>query len=114
MSEVPGWQAVRAARARRSLVRLVGRAPIEATVYELEKLRCSLCLEVFTAQAPPEAGDKKYDETAASMMALLKYGYGVPFYRLDTLQSNLGIPLPPSTQWGVSKRLVNRFAWFGA
>jgi transposase len=85
------------------LVRLVGRAPIEATVYELEKLRCSLCLEVFTAQEPPEAGHKKYDETAASMMALLKYGYGVPFYRLDTLQSNLGIPLPPSTQWGVMK-----------
>ena len=25
------------------LVRLMGRAPIEATVYELEKLRCNLC-----------------------------------------------------------------------
>jgi hypothetical protein len=85
------------------LVRLVGRAPIEASVYELEKLRCGLCLEVFTAQAPPEAGDKKYDETAASMMALLKYGNGVPFYRLDTLESNLGIPLSPSTQWGIVK-----------
>lgn len=85
------------------LVRLVGRAPIEATVYELEKLRCGLCLEVFTAAAPPEAGDKKYDETAASMMALLKYGSGVPFYRLDTLQGDLGMPLPASTQWGVVK-----------
>jgi transposase len=31
------------------LVRLVGGAPIEATIYELEKLRCGLCLEVFTA-----------------------------------------------------------------
>lgn len=85
------------------LVRVVGRAPIEATVYELEKLRCGLCLEVFTATPPAEAGDKKYDETAASMMALLKYGSGVPFYRLDKLQSNVGIPLPPSTQWGVVK-----------
>jgi hypothetical protein len=85
------------------LVRIVGQAPIAATVYELEKLRCGLCLEVFTATAPPEAGDKKYDETAASMMALLKYGSGVPFYRLDTLQGNLGIPLPPSTQWGIVK-----------
>jgi hypothetical protein len=34
---------------------------------------------VFTATPPAEAGDKKYDETAASMMALLKYGSGVPF-----------------------------------
>ncbi len=85
------------------LVRLVGGAPIEATVYALEKLRCGLCLEVFTAAPPAEAGDKKYDETAASMMALLKYGSGVPFYRLNKLQSNLGIPLPPSTQWGIAK-----------
>jgi len=38
------------------LVRLVGQAPIAATVYELEKLRCNLCLEVFTAEAPAEQG----------------------------------------------------------
>src|SRR5262249_60552437 len=37
--------------------------------------------------------------TAASMVAVLKYGSGVPFYRLAGLQANLGIPLPPSTQW---------------
>ena len=86
------------------LVRLVGRAPIEATVYELEKLRCNLCREVFTAQAPTEAGDKKYDETSASMIALLKYGSGLPFYRLERLQGNLGIPLPAATQWEIVKR----------
>ncbi len=90
------------------LLRVTGRAPIEATIYELRKLRCGLCLEVFTAAAPPEAGEKKYDETSASMIALLKYGSGVPFYRLDTLQSNLGIPLPPSTQWGVVKERAER------
>jgi hypothetical protein len=61
------------------LLRITGRAPLEATVYELEKLRCGLCLEVFTAPAPPEAGEQKYDETAASMIALLKYGSGFPF-----------------------------------
>jgi len=85
------------------LVHVVGQAPIEASIYELEKLRCNLCLEVFTATAPPEAGQKKYDETAASMIALLKYGSGVPFYRLDKLQGNVGIPLSPSTQWGIVK-----------
>ncbi len=64
------------------LVRLKGQAPIEATVYELQKLRCNLCGEVFTAEAPEGVGDAKYDETSASMMALLKYGSGVPFHRL--------------------------------
>jgi hypothetical protein len=33
------------------------------------------------------------------MVALLKYGVGVPFYRLERLQAHLEIPLPASTQW---------------
>src|SRR5664280_1343800 len=80
------------------LVRIKGQAPIAATVYELEKLRCNLCGDVFTAAAPEEAGEEKYDETAASMIALLLYGSGFPWYRLEGLQENLGIPLPVATQ----------------
>lgn len=34
------------------LVRFVGQAPLAATVYQLEKLRCQLCGKVFTAQRP--------------------------------------------------------------
>jgi transposase len=80
-------------------VRIVGQAPVQATVYDLERMRCNLCQEVFTAPAPDGVGEKKYDETSVSMVALLKYGNGVPFYRLDRLQENLGMPLPASTQW---------------
>ena len=82
-------------------IRLVGHAPIAATVYELERLRCNLCGEVFEAEAPEGVGEKKYDESAAAMIALLKYGSGVPFYRLAGLEKNLGIPLPASTQWEI-------------
>ncbi len=70
-------------------IRLVGHAPIAATVYELERLRCNLCGEVFEAEAPEGVGEKKYDESAAAMIALLKYGSGVPFYRLAGLEKNL-------------------------
>lgn len=80
------------------LVRIKGQAPLAATVYELEKLRCNLCGDVYTAAAPPEAGEKKYDESAASMIALLRYGSGVPWYRLRGLERSLGIPLPMATQ----------------
>ena len=80
------------------LVRLKGQAPIAATVYELEKLRCNLCGKVFTAAAPEGVGDKKYDESAASMIALLRYGRGFPWNRLESLEDNLGIPLPAATQ----------------
>ena len=85
------------------LVRIKGQAPIAATVYELEKLRCNLCGDVFTAAAPEEAGEEKYDETAASMIALLRYGSGFPWYRLEGLQENLGIPLPTATQCEIVK-----------
>ena len=81
------------------LIRLVGQAPVHAKIYELQKLRCNLCGKVFTAAAPAGVGEEKYDETVGSMIALLKYGSGLPFHRLDGLQETLGIPLPASTQW---------------
>jgi transposase len=55
------------------LVRVRGQAPLGATVYELQKLRCHLCGKIFTAQAPPGVGEEKYDAESASMIALLKY-----------------------------------------
>ena len=83
------------------LVRFVGQAPIGATVYGLERLRCHLCGDVFTAPAPEGVGDEKYDATSGAMIALLKYGSGVPFYRLARLQADVGLPLPASTQWEI-------------
>ena len=80
------------------LVRLRGQAPIAAIVYELEKLRCNLCGEVFTAKAPAGVGQEKYDPTTASMIALLRYGSGFPWNRLADLEESLGVPLPVATQ----------------
>jgi len=88
----------------KTLVRIVGRPPLEATRYEMERLRCNGCGEVYTANAPAEAGAEKYDETAAAMIAQLRYGSGVPFKRLERLEGNLGIPLPAATQWGVAEK----------
>ncbi len=81
------------------LVRITGMAPLGATVYEHDRLRCNLCGEVFTAPAPEGVGDEKYDETATGMVGLLKYGTGLPFNRIEKLQQGMGIPLPATTQW---------------
>lgn len=78
-------------------IRIVGQAPIHATVYEMESLRCNGCGEVFTGQPTLEAAGEKFDATAAAMMAQLRYGSGMPFQRLE----RLGIPLPAATQWDV-------------
>jgi transposase len=83
------------------LVRITGQPPLQATIYELQKLRCHLCGKIFTAAPPAAAQGRKYDATAASMIALLKYGSGMPFNRLQGLQGNLEIPLPASTQWEI-------------
>jgi hypothetical protein len=85
------------------IVRIKGLPPLSATLYELEKLRCNLCGTVCTAQAPEGIGEKKYDETAVSMIACLKYGAGFPFNRLEKLEANLGIALPAATQWDLVK-----------
>jgi len=83
------------------IVRICGQAPLGATVYELQKLRCNLCGQIFTAQTPPGVGPDKYDAESAAMVALLKYGSGLPFNRLERLQGSLGLPLPAATQWEI-------------
>jgi transposase len=81
------------------LLRITGVAPLSATVYERERLRCNLCGEVYTAPSPEGVGEEKYDATATSMVGLLKYGIGTPFNRIEKLQDGLKIPLPAATQW---------------
>ncbi len=98
------------AKAPGVLVRITGQPPLTATVYQLQKLRCHLCGQVFTAPAPPEAGERKYDATAGSMIGLLKYGSGLPFNRLEGLQGYLGIPLPASTQWDIVQAVATNLA----
>jgi transposase len=90
------------------LVRLTGQPPIGAKIYYLQKLRCNLCGAVFSAEAPACACAEKYDATAGSMIALLKYGTGMPFNRTENLQQGLGIPLPASTQWDLVETQAER------
>jgi transposase len=92
------------------VVRISGQPPLAATIYQLQKLRCHLCGQVFTAPAPEETDGPKYDATAGSMIGLLKYGSGLPFNRLEGLQGHLEIPLPASTQWDIVEAVAAQLA----
>jgi transposase len=94
----------------RRLVRIRGCAPLAATLYEQERLRCNSCGELFTASAPEGVGEEKFDETAASMVALLRYGNGFPMNRIAGLQEALGVPLPVSTQWELVRDAADKLA----
>jgi transposase len=85
-----------------------GQAPFAAEVWETMRLRCSRCTEVFTAALPEEVGKEKFDVTAGSMMALMKYGCGFPFFRVDRLQNDFAMPFPPATQWGVVVKVAEK------
>ena len=89
------------------LLRVHGVAPLDARVWECDRLRCNACGEVFTARAPEGVGSEKYDESADAMVAMLRYGVGVPFNRVERLQAGMGIPLPASTQWELVERRVD-------
>jgi transposase len=87
----------------KTLIRIAGQAPLKATVFEMERLRCNACCRMFTAAEPAGVGAGKYDTTAVAMIALLKYGTGMPFNRMERLEAQLGIPLPAATQWELTE-----------
>jgi transposase len=91
----------------KSIVKVVGQAPLGATVYKLQRLRCRLCDTVFTAPLPAAVATlPKYDSSCASMIALLRYGNGMPHFRLEGLQASLYVPLPDATQWDIVSKAV--------
>ena len=90
------------------VVRLKGQPPVGGSVYQRERLRCHLCGKVYTAALPAEAGPTKYDPSVASIVATLRYGEGLPWYRLQRLQRFAGVPLPASDQWTLVRDAAER------
>lgn len=92
------------------LIRFTGHAPVQATIYELQKLRCQACGQLSTATPPAEVTDApKYDPTVAAAIGVLKYGAGVPFHRVERLQDYAGAPLAASTQWMLIASAVDSY-----
>lgn len=112
---------VYAQRDPKALVKIVGQAPLAATVYEMERLRCNGCGQMFTAAEPEGISSEKFDATATAIIAQLKYGSGVPFLRLARTQAQMGVPVPAATQWELMETgakgmqpLLNQLIWQAA
>jgi hypothetical protein len=86
-------------------MRIDGNALLSAMRYELEKLRCSACGEIFTAPLPEEASEEKYSARARAVLAVGRYYLGLPFYRIEGYQAMLGVPMPDATQWDQIERV---------
>ena len=88
-------------------IRLDGNALLSALRYELEKLRCSACGEVFTAKLPDKAGTEKYSPRARAVLAVSRYYLGLPLYRVAGYQAMLGVPVADATQWDQIERVAD-------
>ena len=88
-------------------VRVDGNALLTAVRYELERLRCSACGQVFTAPLPAEAGEAKYTVRARAVLVLSRYSLGVPSYRLEGFQRLLGVPVADATQWELVEQVAD-------
>jgi hypothetical protein len=88
----------------RIIVKVIGQAPLAATVCRLARVRCRLCDFTGTAPMPAGVSSSKYDHSCASMVAVLRYGSGMPHHRLDKLQASMHVPLPDSTQWDIVEK----------
>ena len=80
-------------------IQVTGSPTAQATRYNLQKLRCSVCEIIFTAPLPTGVEEVKYTVSLIAMLMIHKYFMSVPLYRQETLQNYLGVPLPASTQW---------------
>lgn len=91
-------------------VYFTGGSLIRAKVFQTDVLRCSGCQKTFEASLPDNVKDReKYDIQTKTTLAMLKYGAGMPFYRLQNLQRDAGVPLAASTQWDILKKLIEIF-----
>jgi transposase len=88
-------------------IRIDGNALLAAMRYELEKLRCSACGQVFTAPLPAEAGEEKYSARARAALVVSRYYLGLPCYRIESYQAMLGVPVADATQWDQIERVAD-------
>ena len=87
-------------------MRIYGQSEADTVKYEVEKLRCSSCLEIFTANTE-HIGNEKYDENFKAIVTVRKYFAGMPLYRQEQYFAMQGVPLSDSTQWELIEEVAN-------
>ena len=89
------------------VIRIKGQSCVHVVRYQFEKLRCALCGAVFTAEAPKDFPQDKYDAYFKANLVIQKYFMANPFYRQERYQQLLGFPLKDSTQWDLVESVAN-------
>jgi transposase len=87
-----------------TVLRIIGQPWLSVKIYKPERLRCPVCLKVFTAKLPEELyTESRVDKTAKAIVSILKYRGGVPFYRQEQIQTILGNPISDTEVWNMTR-----------
>lgn len=94
------------------LLRVSGSSPLTVEQHISERLRCNACGELFTAKLSEEVlndgeAGQKYGYSARSVITINKYFGGTPFYRQESLQNLLGVPVTASTAFDQTELVAN-------
>lgn len=68
------------------IITFEGNSPISTVKNIVRRLRCSACGTLFTPEIAEKLRSQKYDESVAVSLALMRYGFGMPFKRLESYQ----------------------------
>lgn len=87
-------------------VRCIGQPPLVAEVNHLERLRCSPCGALITAQPPEELRQNPTaTPEARATAAMIKYQAATPFNRFADMQRSFGHPIPRTRIWSMCSEL---------
>ncbi len=90
-----------------TFIKVIGQPFISATKYVVDKLKCNLCGEIFSAPLPEGVTKEKWDPSANTASTILKYGYGFPQYRQEAVLKAQGLPISDSTLYDKSEEVAN-------
>jgi transposase len=75
--------------------RIIGGAPLRVEVHHCDRLRCSLCGELFTAPLPQDIQNFPVSTPEANAVAAVtKYQAATPFNRFAHVLKGYGVPIP--------------------
>ena len=95
-------------------IRVIGQPFLGAECHHAEQARCKACGRVISAlpERVTEGLGKSvtWAPSAAAMLIVLHYFYGMPFKRIEILHKGWGIPLADATQWEISAEAMTDLA----
>jgi transposase len=91
-----------------TVLRITGQPWLNVEIYKPERLRCSVCQEIFTAKLPEDLyKGSRVDKTAKAIVSIMKYRGGVPFYRQEQIQTIFGNPISDTEIWNMTRDVAN-------